>query len=218
MTNDLNFTNEIPDGFVLEHDQVEPEVWANIQRWLSSESLPSSAKDPKGASTSGSDGDNFTRVPIPWQPGSQGRRVAQFGSCRYDYIADVAEECNPSDNPIPDYIRETLLSGVPNCEQYTQCIINRYEASNLIPWHFDHPYFGPEVLVYTFGEERPLLLRKMTEGNQEEENTYVYSRAFPRHCSKYLLSGPARDVWEHSVPGGTSKRVSITFRSWVGPK
>lgn len=111
-----------------------------------------------------------------------------------------------------------------------------YEADNEIPWHLDHVFFGPEVLVYTFGEERPLLLRKplndeecmddngdsITEkmnGNQSEnERKYVYTRAFPRHCSKYVLSGPARDVWEHSVPSGKGERVSITFRSWVGPE
>jgi len=104
----------------------------------------------------------------------------------------------------------------------TQCIINMYEAENEIPWHLDHELFGPEVLVYTFGEDRPLRLRKMnTEAVRHKTDTddgYVYTQVYPKHCSKYILSGPARYVWEHSVPSGKSDRVSITFRSWIGSK
>ncbi|KAL7539140.1 hypothetical protein ACHAWF_006312 [Thalassiosira exigua] len=164
----------------------------------------------------------------------QGRRIAQFGNCRYNYDADVAERCDPSKNDIPEYLRRTLLDGEPDSQQYTQCIINAYEASNVIPWHLDHEYFGPDVLVYTFGEDRPLLLRRprrdVADGNgnfvtkadenatkKEEEEKHIHFRAFPRHCSKYILSGQARSVWEHSVPSGSGERVSITFRSWVGP-
>jgi len=31
--------------------------------------------------------------------------------------------------------------------------------------------------------------------------------------SAYLLSGPARTTWEHSIPPVTSLRYSITFRN-----
>jgi alkylated DNA repair dioxygenase AlkB len=32
--------------------------------------------------------------------------------------------------------------------------------------------------------------------------------------SAYLLRGPARDQWEHSIPPVDSLRYSITFRSF----
>jgi len=35
--------------------------------------------------------------------------------------------------------------------------------------------------------------------------------AAPR--SAYLLSGPARSVWEHSIPPVSALRYSITFRT-----
>mmetsp|Transcript_10663 Transcript_10663/g.23574 ORF Transcript_10663/g.23574 Transcript_10663/m.23574 type:complete len:244 (-) Transcript_10663:579-1310(-) len=241
MTSSLKFTDKIPDGFSLEHNQVQPEVWANILHWLSSDMLPASSTNMQEEAATVTIKEKSVCVPIPWETGPQmqGRKIAQFGNCRYDYVTDVAEHCAPSSTddsgappPIPDYIRHTLLSREQNCQQYTQCIINMYEAKNEIPWHVDHEHFGPKVLVYTFGEERPLLLRKplndecmddsdsitrKMNGNQNEnEGTYIYARVLPRHCSKYVLSGPARHVWEHSVPSGKSDRVSITFRSWVG--
>ena len=102
-----------------------------------------------------------------------------------------------------------------------------YEAENEIPWHLDHELFGPEVLVYTFGEDRPLHLRKLhdtntmnTEADRHTTDTddgYVHTQVYPKHCSRYILSGQARYAWEHSVPNGKKERVSITFRSWIGP-
>jgi len=211
----------VPSGLSIEHNQVRHEVWENIQHWLSSNMLPSSISNPT----------NLIYVPISWETGTQmqGRRIAQFGNCRYDYIRDVAEYCNVDEDnnayQIPNYIYHTLLHGQKNSKQYTQCIINMYEAENEIPWHLDHELFGPEVLVYTFGEDRPLRLRKLhdtnTEANRHTTDTddgSVYTQVYPKHCSKYVLSGPARHVWEHSVPSGKSDRVSITFRSWIGPK
>jgi alkylated DNA repair dioxygenase AlkB len=35
--------------------------------------------------------------------------------------------------------------------------------------------------------------------------------------SAYLLSGPARTVWEHSIPVLDRLRYSITFRTLVAP-
>ena len=99
--------------------------------------------------------------------------------------------------------------------------------------------------MYTFWEDRPLLFRQWIpreEGctddggmgnpaivgadmgncasaeNEEWSATYIYARALPGHCSKYVLSGPARHVWEHSVASGGDERVSITFLIWAGSK
>lgn len=218
-------SSDQPIGLYLEHNAVSNEAWEVIQHWISSNMLPSSANEPT----------NLFHVPIPWETGEQmqGRTIAQFGSCKYDYTVDDAVLCDESTMlPIPTYLREVLLTNADgdDKEHYTQCIINVYEAQNEIPWHLDHSKFGDKVLVYTFGEERPLLLRKPISHNDndsiafgsiglqqpEEEYTFHTTRVYPRHCSKYILQGSARSEWEHSVPSGFDKRVSITFRSWKG--
>lgn len=219
----------MPEGFHIEHNAVRPEVWDRIHRWLSSGQLPPSE-----------DSDHLISIPIPWETGSQmqNRKIAQFGNCQYDYVNDIAAACDKTAAPIPRYICETLLSSDET--QYTQCIINCYEAGNEIPWHLDHEYFGPEVLVYTFGEDRPLFFRRLKctrdrdsmyrnddakectdnsnfHHSKKREVEYDYAAAHPRHCSKYTLKGSARIEWEHSVPSGNAERISITFRSWRGP-
>jgi hypothetical protein len=131
-------------------------------------------------------------------------------------------------------------------DSFTQCIINLYQAGDYIPWHWDHVDFGPTIVVFVFGDDdRPLQLRKTmsrshqppdkrqldgedassSEGsssqsskilNHSSEGAFEYFTAYPRHRSFYILSGPVRYNWEHSVPGGVGFRVSITFRSSRG--
>ncbi|EJK48020.1 hypothetical protein THAOC_33221 [Thalassiosira oceanica] len=199
---DQNKSVAAPHGFELCQDELSAEVCRSIENWLRlGVPLPGSS----------------AAVEIPWRTGDemQSRRIAQFGASEYDYKNDVAVLC--SGPPIPSYLKEKLLDGVNHAsgsdsgvEEYTQCIINLYRAENDIPWHVDHPHFGENVLVYTFGEARPLLFRLKVRPRA------IY-RACPRHGSKYTLSGSARYDWEHSVPPGKGFRASITFRTWTGP-
>jgi hypothetical protein len=129
-------------------------------------------------------------------------------------------------------------------DSFTQCIINIYQAGDYIPWHWDHVDFGPTIVVFVFGDDdRPLQLRKKMSPshpppdkqqhldrqdasssssqsfkilNHSSEGPFEYFTAYPRHRSCYILTGPVRYHWEHSVPVGVGFRVSITFRSSTG--
>jgi alkylated DNA repair dioxygenase AlkB len=135
--------------------------------------------------------------------GAQNRRVAQFGF-QYDYVNDRVDTKSPTP-PIPQRLKE-LLHIEPH---FSQCIVNEYGPNVLIPWHMDDLEFGPIISVYTFGENRPLLLKKKAEGNEQQQQ-YV---SHPDHCSKYILQGSARYCSEHMVPVGKGARVSFTFRT-----
>ncbi len=183
---------------------------------------------------------------IPWEstPFPQNRPVVQFGF-RYDYEKDIVVP--PPEDNTDQICDETAVPKIPEVFQrlllrpyqesigtrlknvaFTQCIVNVYrpstaECTSSIPWHFDDPQFGPEILVFTFGETRPLNMRLKHESNDndykeridncENDDNYSYFTAHPAHRSSYVLSGPARHKWQHSVPSGSSWRVSITFRT-----
>lgn len=95
-----------------------------------------------------------------------------------------------------------------------------------IPWHKDDAAFGNTVLVFSFGEPRKLKLRRLAAGlvaaqapgdaeaQPESREEVVHSWAvLPAHGSAYLLQGPARVDYQHSVEPGTGRRYSVTFRS-----
>mmetsp|Transcript_20397 Transcript_20397/g.33649 ORF Transcript_20397/g.33649 Transcript_20397/m.33649 type:complete len:209 (+) Transcript_20397:209-835(+) len=180
-----------PEGFRLLHNVVGDGIWEKLEEWLSTDC-------------------------VPWQNEGekmQHRNVAQFG-CRYNYETDELD-MKEKVIPIPEIIKETLLDvelSTLEGVEFTQCIINDYKTGDIvIPWHKDHPSFGPTILVYTFCDERVLdFRRKCTEF---DNTSYEYYSAFPKHGSMYILQGAARYEWEHCVPQGKGRRISFTFRS-----
>jgi len=224
-----------PPGFHLAHDAISEEAWNEIRTWLDLD-----WDDPQlGFVFDDSDSDNPTvqhksSSHIPWEISTlvQNRPVAQFGF-RYDYQQDFVASAASSMPEIPAMLKRLLLD--PLTEQtnesdaeiqhlfqqqpqkqrvtFTQCIINAYGANDTshIPWHIDDDQFGPIIVVYTAGETRPLKLRCSSSPNHAKHYSCT---AHPRHLSRYILSGEAREKWEHSVPTGKGWRISITFRSW----
>lgn len=209
-----------PEGFYMEHNVVSEETWKILKHWLDTGEfrMPNTTQ--------------IQKAPIPWQMGAQNRRVAQFGF-RYNYESSNVE-FDDDIPPIPFPLQQLLLETtcIKNLfqqqnNQWTQCIINVYEENVIIPWHWDHVDFGPVVLVFTFGEERPLQLRRLKSSTPSKlpstqchydpdsyaEDDYDYFTAYPRHCSCYILSDRVRYHWEHGVPPGSGQRVSITFRT-----
>ena len=168
---------------------------------------------------------------IPWERAVEGRRVAQYG-CRYDYAAQGVD-LTPCP-PIPEMLRAWLI---PHRPQFTQCIINEYAPDDAIPYHTDDALFGPDILVFILGETRPLLLRRewpmpkgvraqsLSSGVGVEEDHLLADETTPAletrysidvgHRGSYEMSGETRYKWQHAIPLGRKRRVSITFRSLV---
>lgn len=209
-----------PPGFYIEHGVLPESAWKEICEWLcldlADENLGIDVSKTKSRIGAGRN--------IPWEasPQDQCRPVAQFGSAVYDYGEDVVVLGPQTNADIPPILKRLLLNNSAGnkdtnvliaSQEWSQCIINAYGANSTshIPWHFDDPAFGPIVLVYTFGQARPLRMRK----GDTDDTCNVYS-AQPKHLSRYILSGESRDHWQHSVPAGKDWRVSITFRTLRG--
>ena len=133
------------------------------------------------------------------------RQVVSFG-WRYDF---GRRSLDPA-TPIPDFLlplRETVAAFAGHApEAFEQALVSLYEPGAAIGWHRDRPEFGDVAGVSLLTPCRFRLRRRV--GETWERRAF---EAAPR--SAYLLSGPARTAWEHSIPPLETRRYSVTFRT-----
>jgi alkylated DNA repair dioxygenase AlkB len=133
------------------------------------------------------------------------RRTQSFG-WRYDF--DDAS-FTPTE-PIPDWLaplrdRAAALAGVAR-DEIAHVLVARYDPGAGIGWHRDRPQFD-RVVGVSLGSPAVLRFRRRAGSGFERASLPV------EPCSAYLLSGEAREQWEHSIAPGETLRFSITFRS-----
>jgi len=133
------------------------------------------------------------------------RRVVYFGY-RYDYQRGVMDEA--ADLPawlIPIRDRAAAFAQRPP-ERLVQAMVTEYDVGAPIGWHRDRPQFE-DVLGISLGSACTFRFRRKV-GDRWRRVSLV---AEPR--SIYLLRGPARTEWQHSIPPVAERRYSITFRT-----
>ncbi len=85
-------------------------------------------------------------------------------------------------------------------------LVTEYGAGAGIGWHRDKAVFGQVIGISLLS---PCVFRLRRKGEQGWDRASI--TAEPR--SAYLLSGPSRTEWEHSIPAVDALRYSITFRN-----
>jgi alkylated DNA repair dioxygenase AlkB len=133
------------------------------------------------------------------------RRVAFFG-WHYDFNDRAL---GPAD-AIPDFLlplreRAAAFAGLAP-EAFAHALVTEYAPGAPIGWHRDRPDFDEIVGISLLSACRFRLRRRCGAGWERAGFT-----AAPR--SAYLLRGPARTEWEHSIPPVEQLRFSVTFRS-----
>lgn len=134
------------------------------------------------------------------------RRVVSFG-WRYDFSGRQLRKADD----IPDFLLALRPAAAEFAgmepEELRHVLVTEYGPGAGIGWHRDKSVFGETVGVSLLSSCVLRLRRKAGERKWERVNV----TAGPR--SAYLLSGPARDVWEHSIPPVDALRYSVTFRN-----
>jgi len=134
------------------------------------------------------------------------RRVVSFG-WHYDFAARRLRKADD----IPDFLLALrgpagVFAGLePEALQHV--LVTEYGPGAAIGWHRDKAVFG-EVVGISLLASCVFRLRRATGAGSWERVNVV---AEPR--SAYLLSGSAREEWEHSIPPVVELRYSITFRN-----
>jgi alkylated DNA repair dioxygenase AlkB len=143
--------------------------------------------------------------PFEFQGFTGKRETVSFGwSYRFDGSGLAPAE------PMPDWLlplraKAAAFAGLPP-EAIEHALLIRYGPGAGLGWHRDRPVFG-DVIGVSLLAPAPLRFR-LKEGAKWRRFTLEVA---PR--SLYLLRGPARDQWEHSIPPVEAPRYSMTFRT-----
>ena len=134
------------------------------------------------------------------------RRTVSFG-WHYDFSGRQLRKADD----IPDFLLPLRLKAAAFAgmgpEQLQHVLVIEYGPGAGIGWHRDKAVFGEVVGVSLLSECVFRMRRKVGERKWERVNLTVEPR------SAYHLSGPARSVWEHSIPQAEALRYSVTFRN-----
>ena len=133
------------------------------------------------------------------------RRVVSFG-LHYDFAHGKLEPAAE----MPDFLlplRENAarFAGLAP-EELPHVLITEYSVGAPIGWHKDRSAFGDVIGISLLSPCRFRFRKKLDKG-------WARTALILEPRSAYLLRGPARTEWEHSIPEAESLRYSITFRS-----
>jgi alkylated DNA repair dioxygenase AlkB len=156
---------------------------------------------------------------LPFKPfefhGYQGnRRIVSYGY-RYDYAGRALR----ASEAMPDFLAPlrdiaSRFIGIA-AEKLEQALVTEYAPGAGIGWHRDQPMFE-DVVALSFLAPCVLRLRRQDSAGWQRQSVEIAPR------SGYLLHGPVRSEWEHSIVPMDVLRYSVTFRSfrpdYTGPR
>jgi alkylated DNA repair dioxygenase AlkB len=135
------------------------------------------------------------------------RQVVSFGY-RYDYGSRAVVEAAPFPSFLVSVRAKIAAIFDRPVEAFRQVLINEYRPGAGIGWHRDKAQFDEVVGVSLLA---PCSLRFRHKSGETWDRASLTIE--PR--SAYLLSGPARTIWEHSIPALDRLRYSITLRTLI---
>jgi alkylated DNA repair dioxygenase AlkB len=137
------------------------------------------------------------------------RRVISFG-WHYDFAASQVRRVAD----LPDFLlalrdRAALFAGIDPAA-LEHALVTEYSPGAGIGWHRDRPVFD-DVIGISLGASCRFRLRRKQGASWQRAALTLEPR------SAYLLRGPVRREWEHSIPPVGHLRYSVTFRSVKDP-
>lgn len=136
------------------------------------------------------------------------RKVMSFG---LDYHFDSRSVSQGV--PIPPFLQPLIEKVADYClikkEDFEEVLVTEYPEGSVINWHRDAPPFeliaGISLLSDCKFKLRP---------HDKEKQTRNSIITIPvKRRSLYIIQGPARNEWQHSIAPVKEKRYSITLRT-----
>jgi alkylated DNA repair dioxygenase AlkB len=139
------------------------------------------------------------------------RRTASFG---WQYEFGESEITTAPDNPeflLPVRARAGNLFNI-DPDRLVQTSIVEYSTGSPIGWHRDIPQFGLVVGI-SLGAACRMRFRKYRRVRAKNVNRDEILAIELEPRSVYLMSGAAREIWQHSIPPVKELRYSIMLRT-----
>jgi alkylated DNA repair dioxygenase AlkB len=136
------------------------------------------------------------------------RRIASFGY-RYDFAGRKVLSATPLPAPLLPLREKAADFSGHAAANFVQAMVTEYAPGAPIGWHRDKKEFG-EIVGISLLAPACLRFRRRRGAGWERQSQWLEPR------SAYLLSGEARQDWEHSIPPQKTLRYSVTFRTLAG--
>ena len=133
------------------------------------------------------------------------RRIVSFG-WHYDFSGQRLRKAED----IPEFLLELRKLAAPLANlapaEFQHVLVTEYSPGAGIGWHRDKEVFGKVIGISLLA---PCVLRFRRKAGEKWERSNIPIK--PR--SAYVLTGPARSEWQHSISRVDELRYSITFRN-----
>jgi alkylated DNA repair dioxygenase AlkB len=147
-------------------------------------------------------------APMKYQQYEARRRVVYYGGS-YDFSAQRLQAADP----IPGWLQPLLAragawAGIAP-ERFTQVLVAEYAPGTPLGWHRDVPDFE-DIVGVSLLDEAVMRWRPYPHVTGKKADV---RKVVVRPRSIYLLRGPSRWGWQHSVSPTKALRYSITLRT-----
>jgi alkylated DNA repair dioxygenase AlkB len=140
------------------------------------------------------------------------RKVANFG---HDWSFEKQRLSKGKDipqafNPLLEKVAQHLQL---HKDVFAELLLTEYPVGAVINWHRDAPPFD---LIAGISLQADCIFRLRPYNNEKKAKTAVL--AFPvKRRSLYVMQGPSRTHWQHSIAAVSHVRYSITLRTLRNP-
>ena len=143
------------------------------------------------------------------------RRVAHFHEGTEAPRYDDGDADSFTSGPLPSFLltlREKVAAHLGLApENFVHVLVSEYRPGTPIGWHRDKPVYGIVVGISLAGVGR---MRWRPYAHQDAQHTFSLDLA---RRSMYVMRGPIRWQWQHSMPPMRELRYSITMRTRSTP-
>ena len=149
---------------------------------------------------------------LPFQDARFHQYTARRRVVRYGDGYETREDENEPRLEFPSFLvslrrKLAALAGVP-AKAFAHALVTEYRPGTPIGWHRDAPHFAVVAGVSLAGS---CVMRFRPRTAKPDKKNVVSLELEPR--SAYVMQGPIRWDWQHSIPPAKMLRYSITMRT-----